>query len=113
MFGHYRTMNNRVHCVMQKAKTPAPSNKRLSLRQRKAIRHHTQFEAPEQDFHMDLEIKGKKNLQLHWFCYTVISKYKNGHEQLSDFDVTNTNNYPTMYFSRVKSYNSETTQPLM
>ena len=51
MFGHYRTVNNRVICVLQKTKTgPSTSNRRMSLRQRKAQKAYM-LEVPEQDFH--------------------------------------------------------------
>lgn len=114
MFGHYRTMNNRIHCVLQKTKntSSASNNRRSSLRQRKS-RNPYVFEVPEQDFHMELEISGKRNQQLQWLWYNVISKYKNGREQISSIDVSNPNNYPTMHFSRVKSYTLETLQPLI
>jgi len=102
LFGHYRTVNNRIHCVMQKAEPPPTNNRRLSLRQRKA-RNQYMFEVPDQDFHSEFEIKGKRNQHLHWLCYNVISKYKDGREQLSDMDISNKNNYPTMVFSRAET----------
>jgi len=115
MFGHYRTVNNRVICIVQKTKNSSnnvSSNRRMSLRQRKAQQKYV-FEVPDQDFHFELEIKGKKNQQLQWLCYNVISKYKkSGREQIADIDVSNPYNYPIMYFSRVKSYISETVYPL-
>ena len=53
MFGHYRTVNNRVICIVQKTKNSSnnvSSNRRMSLRQRKAQQKYV-FEVPEQDFH--------------------------------------------------------------
>lgn len=64
-------------------------------------------------FFQELEIKGKKNQKLHWLGYSILSKYKDGREQLSDLDVTNLNNYPTMVFVPVNSYTTETFQPLI
>ena len=61
----------------------------------------------------ELEIKGKKHQKLHWLGYSIMSKYKDGREQLSDLDVTNLNNYPTMVFAPVNSYTTETFQPLI
>ena len=61
----------------------------------------------------ELEIKGKKYQKLHWLGYSILSKYKDGREQLSDLDVTNLNNYPTMVFAPVNSYTTETFQPLI
>ena len=53
MFGHYRTVNNRVICIVQKTKNSSnnvSSNRRMSLRQRKAQQKYV-FEVPDQDFH--------------------------------------------------------------
>ena len=63
-------------------------------------------------YFQELEIKGKKYQKLHWLGYSILSKYKDGREQLSDLDVTNLNNYPTMVFAPVNSYTTETFQPL-
>ena len=112
MFGHYKTVNDRVHCVLQSQKIPVTSNRRYSFNKRKKQHQNSYYEVPEQDFHLELEIGGKKNRQLTWLCYRIISKYKNGAEQVSDLDITNLNNYPVLLFSRVKSYTSECNQPL-
>ena len=64
-------------------------------------------------YFQELEIKGKKYQKLHWLGYSILSKYKDGREQLSDLDVTNLNNYPTMVFAPVNSYTTETFQPLI
>ena len=111
MFGHYRTVNDRVNCVLQQAKTPVTNNRRYSLNKRKKAQQMSYYEVPEQDFHMELEIS-KKNNKLTWLCYRIISKYKSGVEQVSDLDISNLNNYPVLTFSRVKSYTSECNQPL-
>merc|ERR1712226_1742195 len=83
MFGHYRTVNNRVICVLQKPKHVEPK-RRMSLRQRKAIKKAYVYEVPDQDFHFEMEIKGQQNQHLQWLCYNVISKYKSGREQVSE-----------------------------
>jgi len=112
MFGQFRTINNHIHCILQKPKQPeTKTNRRFSLK--KKSRNPYVFEVPDQNFHMELEIKGKRHQKLHWLGYSVLSKYKDGREQLSDLDVTNINNYPTMIFSPVNSYTSETFQPLI
>jgi len=112
MFGQFRTINNHIHCILQKPKqTETKTNRRFSLR--KKPRNPYVFEVPDQNFHMELEIKGKRHQKLHWLGYSILSKYKDGREQLSDLDVTNINNYPTMIFSPVNSYTSETFQPLI
>jgi len=111
MFGQFRTINNHIHCILQKPKLPETKmNRRYSLK--KKSRNPYVFEVPEQNFHMELEIKGKKHQKLHWLGYSILNKYKDGREQLSDLDVTNITNYPTMIFSPVKSYTTETFQPL-
>jgi len=113
MFGQFRTINNHIHVVLQKPKpVETKSNRRYSLNKKKSKKDPYVFEVPDQNYHMELEIKGKRHQQLHWLCYSVLSKYKDGREQLTDLDVTNLNNYPTMIFSQVKSYTSETFQPL-
>jgi len=112
MFGQFRTINNHIHCILQKPKqAETKTNRRFSLR--KKPRNPYVFEVPDQNFHMELEIKGKRHQKLHWLGYSILSKYKDGREQLSDLDVTNINNYPTMVFSPVNSYTSETFQPLI
>lgn len=116
MFGHYRTINNIVHCIMHKAKLATSNNlehkRRFSLKQRKA-RNPYVFEVPKQDFHIELEINGKRNQKLHWCRYNIISKYNNGQETKAEQDITNLNNYPMMQFSRVKSYTLDSVQPLI
>lgn len=56
MFGHYRTLNNRVICVMQKAKTTLNSiqtKRRMSLRQQRRNKGNPYiFEVPDQDFNL-------------------------------------------------------------
>jgi len=127
MFGQFRTINNHIHCILQKPKPQDnKTNRRYSLKKKKPLKSPYEFEVPDQNYHMgdtrtallsmkilcELEIKGKKYQKLHWLGYSILSKYKDGREQLSDLDVTNLNNYPTMVFAPVNSYTTETFQPL-
>jgi len=114
MFGQFRTINNHIHCILQKPKPQdTKTNRRYSLKKKKPLISPYEFEVPDQNYHMELEIKGKKYQKLHWLGYSILSKYKDGREQLSDLDVTNLNNYPTMVFAPVNSYTTETFQPLI
>jgi hypothetical protein len=72
------------------------------------------FEIPDQVFHFELQIKGKKFKQLHWLSYAVVSRYKStGRTQQTEFNVKDVNDYPPLHFSRVKSYGyTESINPL-
>ena len=54
----------------------------------------------------ELEFTGKRDNALRWLSYDVVSVYKSGNETRADIDVTNSANFPTMFFSRVNSYNT-------
>ena len=51
MFGQFRTINNHIHCILQKPKQPeTKTNRRFSLK--KKSRNPYVFEVPDQNFHM-------------------------------------------------------------
>lgn len=72
------------------------------------------FEVPDQVFHFEMQIKGKKFNQLHWLNYAVVSIYKStGKTQQTEFNVKDIYSYPPLYFSRVKSYgDTESIDPM-
>lgn len=110
MIGRYRTVNDRVICVVQKAKDANGNNMNNNVskykRSSKAGRSLPYvFEVPDQVFHFELEIKGKKFKRLHWISYAVVSRYKSsGRKQEAHINVKDLDNYPPLYFSHVRSY---------
>ncbi|GIY64396.1 f-box only protein 9 [Caerostris extrusa] len=65
-------------------------------------------------FHLELEVKNYKkriNCQLFWNRYSIHMIYKNGQETVSNFDIV-PSNFPSFWFSRVKSYTAESERPL-
>ena len=46
------------------------------------------FEVPDQVFHFEMQIKGKKFNQLHWINYAAVSRYKStGKTQQTEFNI--------------------------
>ncbi|CAA9995472.1 unnamed protein product [Nesidiocoris tenuis] len=69
--------------------------------------------SPSNTFHLELEIVSRKKAlhgQLVWRGYSVFTQ-RNGVEIDSPFELIH-NRFPPFYYSRVKSYTSESTQPL-
>jgi len=117
MTGYYRAIDcddgkERLSAVLTRAKTTtiAPSR-----RQRRG--GNVQYaDQEDRSFHMELElfISGKKRPHSHlkWLSFSVHSVNRDsGQTNVSDFDLTN-NGYPDLFFSRVKSYASNSTKPL-
>jgi len=107
--GQYKTVDNRVICVVKKIEPPAPIqdlNQPTYKRKKKKNERPYVFEVPEMVLHFELQIEGKKFKQMHWVNYATTSKYKStGREQTTEFDVRNENNFPSLHFSVVRSYN--------
>lgn len=55
--------------------------------------------------------KKKKHVQLIWKGYSILTKFVNGKETTNKFDLIG-NRYPPLWFSRVKSYMSDSSSPL-
>lgn len=111
MFGTYRTVDNRLVCMVRKnADKVFNNNNQNRFRRRKANQTNYVFEVPEQDFLFELELSGRRYQRLHWKSYTVVSRYLSGAgpEQRSEFDVNNQSTFPLLHFSPVKSYITET-----
>lgn len=108
MFGYYRTINDQVICVLHKEKPKQAVNNRFRRRRESMAA----YDVPDQEFSLELEIKGKRNTQLTWAKYSTLIKYKNGRTAESDIDVSNSFNFPPLHFSRVKSYITSAESPL-
>lgn len=106
--GQYKSVDDRVICVVRKVEPPKPPNDEQQFKRRRN-RNAKQyvFEVPDVVLHFELQIQGKKFKQLHWINYAITTKYKSsGKEQTTQFDVKNENNFPALHFSVVKSYRS-------
>lgn len=113
--GHYKLVGSAVLAVLKKAKSetamPSTLNSYYRYRWQRAL---NQQEAFEQIFHLDLElrtIKNRYNCQLVWNRYSISTVHRNGQETVSDFELT-PSNFPPFWFSRVRSFSSESEYPL-
>ncbi|XP_015908106.1 F-box only protein 9 [Parasteatoda tepidariorum] len=107
MSGRYKLVGNTIMAVVKKPKVEisTSSNYYHHRRQRQANLQ----EAKEQTFHMELELNNYKrriNHQLSWTCYSIHMIYRNGEETVSNFDIV-PSNFPPFWFSRVKSFTTE------
>lgn len=57
-------------------------------------------------------IRGRPHWQLVWRGYSVASSYQSGSHATSIVNVSDQNNFPSLNFSKVKSYSAESTSPL-
>ena len=117
MTGRYRTVQDRVICVVQKHKLEISSSLAKSQRKTKTGKGKGAeyvFEVPDQVFHFEMQIKGKKFNQLHWINYAAVSRYKStGKTQQTEFNIKDVYTYPPLHFSKVKSYKcKESDNPL-
>merc|ERR1712032_1171072 len=90
----------------------AGRRRRRMRSRRRARREEYVFEVPEQDFHLEFQIRGSNWAALQWKKYIIVSKYANGREQVDTFDTANVRNYPRLKFSRVGCYHFESTSHL-
>jgi len=111
MMGEYKIVDNVLVAVMKK---PVPEKKKTANlgRRGRARREEYVFEVPEQDFHLEFQIRGSNWHTLQWTKYIIVSKYANGREQVDTFDTANVRNYPRLKFSRVGCYHFESTSHL-
>jgi len=111
MFGDYKIVDNVLVCVLHKAKDT--KKKVVNKYRRKGRRDEMDYyEVPDQDYHIEFYIKGARFRSLHWKDYNVVSKFKNGREQVDQFDLRDQKNYPMMNFKLVGSYHFESNNPL-
>lgn len=109
MIGYYRLKDDKVTLVVQKQEL----TKSLQTTFKRSNRRR-EVDNSEQTFHMELTIqnhKERRHVKLTWSYYSVFTRTKQGHENTCNFDLK-TNRFPPLWFSRVKSYTSESDQPL-
>jgi len=111
LIGHYRIVDDKVIGVMKAPKSANTNVPRFGKRRRNSrfINH-----VPEQEFHYEFEVRGRRHNQLHWLGYQIISLNSNGGDDTrTDLDISNGQTFPTLHFSRVKSYTAESENSLM
>ncbi|RZC10193.1 F-box only protein 9, partial [Asbolus verrucosus] len=107
--GYYRLKDDKVTLVVQRQ-----DNKHLQAFKKTKRRGGDLRETAEQTFHMELQIKSsnkKRHVQLVWTHYSVFTRTLKGDESTCNFDLVS-NRFPPFWFSRVKSYTSESESPL-
>ncbi|CAG5087429.1 Similar to FBXO9: F-box only protein 9 (Bos taurus) [Cotesia congregata] len=108
LIGHYRLHDNCITLVMKKQESKSNINHNYKKKKREII-----HDSGEQTFHLELEIQSlhkRKNWQLLWIRYNIFTQYKNGQQATTCLNVFN--RYPSLKFSRVKSYTQESDRPL-
>jgi len=113
IYGNYRLQNDRVLIM---AKRTAQRTATVTSTQRRGARDQPSSEI-EQTMNMEFEMSdtGKlKHHQLVWTHYEIrFSNKRTGDERSTVLDVANDRHtYPSLIFSRVKSYTSAADQPL-
>lgn len=97
--GHFRLLNNQVIIVVKSQPRSPPRYRRKKTVDDSSIK----------TFYIEMKIEStnkRKFCRLEWSHYSVI-QMKNKTEITSEFDLT-PSRYPAFWFSRVKSYHSET-----
>jgi len=114
MVGHYRIVDDKIIGVMKTQKSVSSTNNsapRFGKRRRNSL--FTQY-VPEQEFHYEFQVRGRRHNQLHWMRYQIVRLGSNGGEDTrTDLDISNGQTFPTLHFSRVKSYTVESENSLM
>lgn len=112
LVGRYRLHCCSVVAMLKRMKLPEPMN---HYQRYKCHRQNQIYDPGEQTFHIELEIKSHKkkpNYQLIWTHYAIHNVHRNCTEtNVSEFELQQ-NNFPPFWFSRVKSYTSESESPL-
>lgn len=105
LVGHYRLRDERVTIVFH----------RQEALQVNKVRSRKQNNKTGQSFHLELKIltyKSRMHAQLIWTGYSVLSRNWSGQETNTSFELA-PDRFPPFWFSRVKSYTSESEVPLM
>ncbi|XP_066150666.1 F-box only protein 9 [Euwallacea fornicatus] len=111
MTGYYRLKDDKVTLVIHRQESPKALQTNFK---RGGRRREVDNSDSEQTFHMELSIrnhKNRRNVVLAWSQYSVFTRTKQGQESLCNFDLR-TNRFPPLMFSWVKSFTSESEQPL-
>jgi len=114
MMGNYKIADHTLVCVLKKAvlkKKTAVLPSRFRGRKKKEENPY-QYTVPDQDFHLQFQIRGSRWKTLQWVKYLIVNKYKNGMETEDQFDISNGKNYPRLQFTRVGCYHFESNTPL-
>ncbi|CAL4106033.1 unnamed protein product, partial [Meganyctiphanes norvegica] len=109
--GNYRIHGSNVSLLFKRSK-------RQSMKNKKKIRgmHIGTTDVQETTFQLEFEmgmIKNNNNWQLSWRDYTIISVYQDERQHVGKPCINDVNRFPPLKFSRVKSYNLESQEPLM
>jgi len=113
MVGHYRIVDDKIIGVMKTQKSASTTNSAPRFGKRRRNSLFTQY-VPEQEFHYEFQVRGRRHNQLHWMRYQIVRLGSNGGEDTrTDLDISNGQTFPTLHFSRVKSYTIESENSLM
>jgi len=109
--GNYRIHGSNISVLFKRSS-------RERMKKRKKIRgmHVGTTDVQETNFQLEFEIgtvKNNKNWQLSWQDYTIISVYQDERQSVAKPCTNDMNRFPPLKFSRVKSYNLESEEPLM
>lgn len=120
MSGHYRLIGSMVTVILKRPKAGsfdyhgASSGMGFPRFKRQPLRPKMGQDPAEESFHIELEIQAVKqrpNFKLAWKHYSLHRLFRNCQESVSEIDISPTN-FPPFLFSRVKSFNMSTEQPL-
>ena len=104
LVGHYRINGQTISIVLKRDYVSESSQ--LTRKYKNKSRDKSMS---TQTFNISLDVKTvkkRRNHQLLWRNYSVHYKKPNGQESVTSFDLT-PNRFPSFWFSRVKSYVSE------
>ncbi|KAB7499980.1 F-box only protein 9 [Armadillidium nasatum] len=110
LVGHFRIHGASLTMLFRKINMNLNNNKH-----RKRRRGQGTTDVAETTFQIEMEVKairGRPHWQLVWRGYSVASSYQNGSHATSIVNVSDQNNFPSLNFSKVKSYSAESTSPL-
>jgi len=114
--GTYLLQGNTVTAVFKrKAMEVASSVPNSRFKRKKDDNNNSGSTVVEHVFHLELEIISKKNRlnqTLNWLNFSVDTVYRNGMKSTSEFEVQSLIRFPPFWFSAVRSYNTESTNPL-
>ncbi|KAK5650944.1 hypothetical protein RI129_001973 [Pyrocoelia pectoralis] len=107
--GHYWLKDDKVTIIVYRNEKPKNNFGYKRNKKRDVIPDNHQ-----ETFHLEMQIQDYKNqrhIRLAWTGYSVYTRYKNGVENTCHFDLIG-NRFPPLWFSRVKSYTTESYSPL-
>lgn len=119
--GHFRLLSSEGKVVLilyRKSSNPVQQQTTLNNQRFRSGRRKdtSSTDTAEQSFHLEFQILGHKrrnHVQLAWLAYTVVTRYRNGVTSSTAFDLSPADGrFPPFWFSRVRSYTSETDRPL-